>query len=44
MKKTKKLTVIAPIEDTPAYAAGFQDTILKIDSKTEEGMLTPQWL
>jgi carboxyl-terminal processing protease len=39
-EKTKKLTVIAPIEDTPAYAAGVlaKDTILKIDGKSTEGM------
>jgi carboxyl-terminal processing protease len=39
-EKTKKLTVIAPIEDTPAYAAGVlaQDIILKIDGKNTEGM------
>ena len=39
-EKTKKLTVIAPIEDTPAYAAGIlaKDIILKIDGKNTEGM------
>ncbi len=39
-KKTKKLTVIAPIEDTPAFTAGVlsNDVISKIDGKTTEGM------
>lgn len=39
-EKTKKLTVIAPIEDTPAFAAGLlaKDTITKINGKTTEGM------
>ncbi len=39
-EKTKKLTVIAPIEDSPAFAAGVQskDIITKIDGKTTEGM------
>jgi len=39
-EKTKKLTVIAPIEDSPAFAAGIQakDIIVKIDDKTTEGM------
>lgn len=39
-EKTKKLTVIAPIEDSPAFAAGIlaKDIILKIDDKTTEGM------
>ncbi len=39
-KKTKKLTVIAPIEDTPAFTAGVlsNDIISKIDGKTTEGM------
>lgn len=39
-EKTKKLTVISPIEDTPAYAAGVlaKDIILKIDGKNTEGM------
>lgn len=38
--KTKKLTVIAPMEDTPAAAAGIlaKDTIVKIDGKPTEGM------
>jgi carboxyl-terminal processing protease len=37
---TKKLTVIAPIEDTPASRAGIlaRDIILKIDDKPTEGM------
>jgi carboxyl-terminal processing protease len=39
-EKTKKLTVIAPIEDSPAFSAGVQakDIITKIDGKTTEGM------
>lgn len=39
-EKTKKLTVIAPIEDTPAFKAGLlaKDIILKIDGKNTEGM------
>jgi len=39
-EKTKKLTVIAPIEDSPAFTAGIQskDIIAKIDGKTTEGM------
>jgi carboxyl-terminal processing protease len=39
-EKTKKLTVIAPIEDSPAATAGIlaKDIILKIDGKTTEGM------
>ncbi len=39
-KKTKKLTVIAPIEDTPAFTAGIlaNDIITKINGKTTEGM------
>ena len=39
-EKTKKLTVISPIEGSPAFAAGIQakDIILKIDGKTTEGM------
>lgn len=39
-EKTKKLTVIAPIEDTPAFKAGVlaKDIIVKIDGKSTEGM------
>lgn len=39
-EKTKKLTVIAPIEDTPAAKAGVlaKDTITKIDGKSTQGM------
>ncbi|MBD2021098.1 PDZ domain-containing protein [Leptolyngbya sp. FACHB-36] len=39
-EKTKKLTVIAPIEDSPAFAAGVlsKDIITKIDGKSTEGM------
>jgi len=39
-EKTKKLMVIAPIEDTPAAKAGIlaKDVISKIDGKTTEGM------
>jgi carboxyl-terminal processing protease len=39
-EKTKKLVVIAPIEDTPAFKAGIlsQDFIVKIDGKTTQGM------
>jgi carboxyl-terminal processing protease len=39
-EKTKKLTVIAPIEDSPAFSAGVlaKDIITKIDGKTTEGM------
>ena len=38
--KGKVLTVVAPIEGTPAYKAGIKagDKILKIDDKTTEGM------
>ena len=41
---TKKLTVIAPIEDTPAFKAGIQakDIITKIDGKSTQGMDTNQ--
>ena len=37
---TKKLMVISPIEDTPAFKAGIlaKDTIVKIDGKSTEGM------
>ncbi|MDZ8052082.1 MAG: carboxyl-terminal processing protease CtpC [Aulosira sp. ZfuVER01] len=43
-EKTKQLVVIAPIEDTPAFKAGIlaKDEILKINSKTTEGMDTNQ--
>jgi carboxyl-terminal processing protease len=39
-EQTKKLTVIAPIEDTPAFKAGIlaKDTITKINGKSTEGM------
>lgn len=39
-EKTKKLIVIAPIEDTPAFEAGIQpqDLLLKINGKSTEGM------
>ncbi|GBF78898.1 carboxyl-terminal processing protease CtpC [Aphanothece sacrum] len=39
-EKTKELVVIAPIEDTPAFAAGIlsKDVITKINGKTTEGM------
>ncbi len=38
--KTKQLTVISPIEDTPAFAAGLlaKDVITKIDGKSTKGM------
>ncbi|NJM70573.1 MAG: S41 family peptidase [Scytonema sp. RU_4_4] len=43
-EKTKKLTVIAPIEDTPAEKAGIlaKDIITKINGKSTEGMDTNQ--
>lgn len=43
-KNGKKLTVIAPIEDTPAFKAGLQakDVIQKINGKSTEGMDTNQ--
>ncbi|WP_427160190.1 carboxyl-terminal processing protease CtpC [Aliinostoc sp. HNIBRCY26] len=43
-EKTKKLVVIAPIEDTPAFKAGIlsKDIILKIDGKSTQGMDTNQ--
>ncbi|XZO01955.1 MAG: carboxyl-terminal processing protease CtpC [Microcoleus sp.] len=43
-EKTKKLVVISPIEDTPAFKAGIQakDIISKIDGKITEGMDTNQ--
>src|SRR6476646_100831 len=39
-EKTKKLVVVAPIEDTPAAKAGVlaKDTIVRIDGKSTEGM------
>ncbi len=39
-EKTKKLVVIAPIEDTPASKAGIisKDIIIKIDDKSTTGM------
>ncbi|PSB04850.1 carboxyl-terminal processing protease CtpC [Merismopedia glauca] len=39
-EKTKKLVVIAPIEDTPAAQAGIiaKDTIVEIDGKSTKGM------
>jgi carboxyl-terminal processing protease len=39
-EETKKLMVIAPIEDTPAFEAGIlaKDVITKIDGKSTEGM------
>jgi carboxyl-terminal processing protease len=39
-EKTKKLTVISPIEDSPAFAAGVlaKDIIVSIDGKSTEGM------
>lgn len=43
-EETKKLVVISPIEDSPAFTAGIQakDIITKIDGKTTEGMDTNQ--
>jgi carboxyl-terminal processing protease len=39
-EQTKKLMVIAPIEDTPAFKAGIlaKDVITKIDGKSTQGM------
>lgn len=39
-EKTKKLVVISPIEDTPAFEAGIlaQDIIVKIDGQDTQGM------
>ena len=39
-EESKKLMVISPIEDTPAFKAGVlaKDVILKIDGKSTEGM------
>ncbi len=43
-EKTKKLTVISPIEDTPAAKAGVlaKDIIIKINGKSTQGMDTNQ--
>ncbi|WP_019487571.1 MULTISPECIES: carboxyl-terminal processing protease CtpC [Kamptonema] len=43
-EETKKLVVISPIEDTPAFQAGIlaKDIITKIDGKSTEGMDTTQ--
>ncbi|NJL80955.1 MAG: S41 family peptidase [Richelia sp. RM2_1_2] len=43
-EETKKLTVIAPLEDTPAFKAGIlaKDIITKIDGKSTKGMDTNQ--
>lgn len=43
-EETKKLTVIAPLEDTPAFKAGIlaKDVITKINGKSTEGMDTSQ--
>jgi carboxyl-terminal processing protease len=43
-EKTKKLTVIAPIDDTPAFKAGLlaKDVITSINGKSTEGMDTNQ--
>ncbi|MBE9216092.1 PDZ domain-containing protein [Plectonema cf. radiosum LEGE 06105] len=43
-EETKKLTVIAPLEDTPAFKAGIlaKDVITKIDGKSTKGMDTNQ--
>jgi carboxyl-terminal processing protease len=39
-RETDKLTVVAPIEDTPAFNAGVlaQDIIIRIDGQNTEGM------
>jgi carboxyl-terminal processing protease len=39
-EETGELTVVAPIEDTPAYKAGIlaKDVIVKIDGKSTKGM------
>jgi carboxyl-terminal processing protease len=39
-QETKKIVVVAPIEETPAYKAGIlsKDVIVKIDGKSTEGM------
>jgi carboxyl-terminal processing protease len=43
-EETKKLVVVAPIEDTPAARAGIlaRDVIVKIDGKSTEGMSVDQ--
>ena len=43
-EETKKLTVIAPLEDTPAFKAGIlaKDVITKINGKSTEGMDTSE--
>lgn len=42
--KDKVLTVITPLEGTPAYKAGIKagDKIIKIDDKTTEGLLSEE--
>ncbi len=39
-QETKKIVVVSPIEETPAYKAGIlsKDIIVKIDGKSTEGM------
>ncbi|MEB3227967.1 MAG: S41 family peptidase [Synechocystis sp.] len=39
-QETKKIVVVSPIEDTPAYKAGIlsKDVIIKIDGKSTDGM------
>jgi carboxyl-terminal processing protease len=39
-QETKKIVVVSPIEDTPAYKAGIlsKDVIVKIDGKSTDGM------
>ncbi|HEY9641278.1 MAG TPA: carboxyl-terminal processing protease CtpC [Coleofasciculaceae cyanobacterium] len=39
-EKTKELTVVSPIEDTPAFRAGImaRDVIVKIDGQSTQGM------
>ncbi|MEA5581393.1 S41 family peptidase [Nodularia harveyana UHCC-0300] len=41
-EETKRIVVISPIDDTPAFKAGIlaKDVIIKIDGKTTEGMDT----
>lgn len=43
-EETKNLTVIAPLEDTPAFNAGIlaKDVIVKIDGKSTKGMDTSE--